>query len=174
VRLTTLSIFHLTVAYTLLTNPHALATQNMVVVLGAALQLPRVSASLDPAIGHPAAVSFTTPGNPALGLAALFLSFLALSDFTALSMHEEVHNLYWAAQVSVRLAAMFVFEAWLYLTKPVPGEVAEGRFKGLKNDVVFTWAFVEMFIMFWVFTVLRAERKEIGDKRARALEREKD
>lgn len=171
--LRTLSIFHLTIAYTLLTNPQIIATQNLVFILGRALQIPSVSALLPSDVAHPASVSFNTPGSPALGLAALFLGFLSLSDLTALFMPDEIHNMYWAAQVAVRLAVLFAFEAWLYLTKPGLGKVAEGRFKGLKNDVVFSWAFVELVVMFWVFNTLRQERKTIALKQLREKEREK-
>lgn len=89
-------------------------------------------------------------------------------------MTEELHNLYWTAQVPARLASLFAFEAWIYLTKPAEGEVAEGMFRGLKNDVVFAWAFVELVAMFWTFSTLREERKEIAARQARAAAAEKD
>lgn len=170
--LRTLSIFHLTVAYTLLTNPQIIATQNLVVILGRALEIPSISTLLSPDVAHPAFVSYT-PGSPALGLAALFLGFLGLSDLTALFMSDEIHNMYWAAQAAVRLAVLFAFEAWIYMTTPGLGQVAEGRFRGLKNDVVFSWAFVELVAMFWVFSTLREERKTIALKQLREKEKEK-
>jgi hypothetical protein len=40
--------------------------------------------------------------------------------------------------------------------------------EGLKNRVVFTWAFLEMITWFWVFVTLREERREIA---ARIAER---
>ena len=38
--------------------------------------------------------------------------------------------------------------------------------EGLKNRVVFTWAFLEMITWFWVFLTLREERREIAAKQA--------
>jgi hypothetical protein len=34
--------------------------------------------------------------------------------------------------------------------------------EGLKNRVVFTWAFVEMITWFWVFVTLREERRDMA------------
>lgn len=34
--------------------------------------------------------------------------------------------------------------------------------EGLKNSVVFTWAFVEMITWFWVFVTLREERSALA------------
>ena len=41
---------------------------------------------------------------------------------------------------------------------------AGGWGEGLKNRVVFTWAFVEMVTWFWVFVTLREERRELANK----------
>ena len=41
---------------------------------------------------------------------------------------------------------------------------------GLKTDIVFTWAFVEMVTWFWIYTTLREERKEAA---IRIMERRK-
>lgn len=168
-----LSAFHLTVAYLLLAAPEKLANQNLVVILGQAVRLPQVMTVLSPEFAHPASASFSA-GTPALGLAATFLSFLALSDLAALSMQDEVHNAYWTAQIPARLAALFAFEAWIYLTKPGPGDAARGIFMGLKNDVVFTWAFVELVNLFWVYLTLRDERKDMKAEQARKMKAEQE
>lgn len=182
--LTSLSIYHLVIAYTLLASPSFLASQNIVFVLGSALHLPPISSalpsqSLNPAIAHPAAFSSAFSvgggkGDAGCALAALFLSYLSLSDMTALALHPEVRNLYWGAQVAVRLSALFMLEAWIYISKPSEGERAQGTFGVLKNDVVFAWAFVETVFMFWTFVTLRGERAALGlDQKLRA-EREKE
>ena len=46
--------------------------------------------------------------------------------------------------------------------------------EGLKNRILFTWAFVEMITWFWVWTTLREERRDMlvkaQEKRAREEE----
>lgn len=42
--------------------------------------------------------------------------------------------------------------------------------ESLSNGVIFTWAFMEMIVWFWVFVTLRDERREIV---ARAFEKRK-
>jgi hypothetical protein len=46
--------------------------------------------------------------------------------------------------------------------------------EGLKNRVVFTWAFVEMLTWFWVWVTLREERRELAIKLAEKRSREED
>lgn len=46
--------------------------------------------------------------------------------------------------------------------------------EGLKNRVVFTWAFLEMITWFWVFVTLREERKEIAARQAERRAAERD
>jgi hypothetical protein len=52
--------------------------------------------------------------------------------------------------------------------------VASSWGEGLKNRVMFTWAFVEMITWFWIWTTLREERREMllkaQEKRAREEE----
>lgn len=167
--LATLSCLHLTIAYMLLVSPLTILKQGLVFTLGVALQLPQISGTvhLPPDIAHPATFTspLASPGNPALGLTALFLAFLALSDLAALSMREDVYLAYWTAQTPIRLAALFALEAWIYLFKPAPGIVAEGWSKGLITDVAFTWAFVELLVTFWAFSALRDERTEIAKRK---------
>lgn len=38
--------------------------------------------------------------------------------------------------------------------------------EGLKNRVVFTWAFLEMITWFWVLVTLREERRELASRQA--------
>jgi hypothetical protein len=46
--------------------------------------------------------------------------------------------------------------------------------EGLKNRVVFTWAFVEMITWFWVFVTLREERRDIALRIAQRRAAEED
>lgn len=139
--LRTLSLFHLTLSYYLLTSPSTLASQNLVYVLGAAMDIP------DPP------VSLSTP-SPASTLAALFLALLALSDLTSSGLPEEVGSHYWSSQAPVRLAFFFAVTGYAYAGKPggVWWGKAGGPTKGevLCNSVVFTWGFLEMLWWFWV------------------------
>jgi hypothetical protein len=58
-----------------------------------------------------------------------------------------------------------------YASKPYsPGLWGEG----LKNRVLFTWAFVEMITWFWVFVTLREERRDRAVKMAEKMAAEED
>ena len=46
--------------------------------------------------------------------------------------------------------------------------------EGLKNRVLFTWAFVEMITWFWVFVTLREERRDFMTKQAQKRAAEED
>jgi Increased loss of mitochondrial DNA protein 1 len=46
--------------------------------------------------------------------------------------------------------------------------------EGLKNRVVFTWAFLEMITWFWLFVTLREERREFATRQAERRAAEND
>ncbi|KAK5155333.1 hypothetical protein LTR04_005834 [Oleoguttula sp. CCFEE 6159] len=149
-----LSLFHLTLAFFFLTSPSTIAEQNIVFVLGEAMRLPSPT-------------SFSTP-TPATGFLAVVLALLGLSDFTAVSLPDEIARIYWAAQVPVRLLFLFVVTGYTYAFKP-DGMLAKagvgykaGMGEGLKNRLVFTWGFLEVAAWFWVFISLRDERRQAG------------
>ena len=102
-----------------------------------------------------ASSAFSTP-SPTSSLAAVFLAFIALTDLTAVSLPEDVYNIYWATQAPVRLVALFALAAWIYVFKPAYGVGAsqtlasKGWGHEAKNGVIFTFAFVETTMMFWV------------------------
>lgn len=54
------------------------------------------------------------------------------------------------------------------------GYISSSWGEGLKNRVLFTWAFVEMITWFWIWTTLREERRDMlikaQEKRAREEE----
>ena len=144
----TAAIFQLTLAYYLVTAPSVLAQQNIVIILGAAMDIPLPSPSL------------SVPSS-ATALAGAFLALHAVSDLTASSMPEEVGSLYWSSQAPVRLAFFFGLTGWAYLGKFGLEEGVKGRIKGIGlgemgmrevicNSLVFSWGFIEMLSWFWV------------------------
>ncbi|KAL6716430.1 hypothetical protein ACLMJK_005997 [Lecanora helva] len=160
--LRSISIFHITTAYYLLTSPMKIADQNFVYILGAAMDVPSAPPSL-------------TSQSSALALSALFLSFLGISDLVATNLHEEVASFYWSAQAPIRLAFFLAVTAYTYLWKPPGGGAVsdlggarralgkgnEGLNELLCNSVVFTWAFMELMI----FVTLRDERRDMTAKK---------
>lgn len=83
--ITSVSLFHLTIAYFLLTNPRTISDQAMVYVLGESMTMPP-------------ARDFDVP-SPALSLLAVVLILFGLSDLVSLSMPEELGALYyWGTQ----------------------------------------------------------------------------
>ena len=98
------SIFHLTLAYYLLTSPDTLKQQNLVIILGAAMDMPLPSESLS----YP---------SSATALAAIFLIFVAVNDLTAPGMQDEIGSAYWSTQVPIRVAFFFALTGGLYVGK---------------------------------------------------------
>ncbi|KAJ9668774.1 hypothetical protein H2201_001019 [Coniosporium apollinis] len=147
-----LSIFHLTVAFFLLTSPRTISEQNLVYLLGESMRLPPVpSLSIK---------------SPLTAFLAVLFAFLGLSDFTAASMPSELSIPFFTSQAPVRLLFLFMVTSYTYLFK------RGGMFAGqglaykpgvgeeLKNGVVFTWGFLELTAWFWVFLTLRDERRQ--------------
>jgi len=98
-------------------------------------------------------------------------------------MPEEISSYHWGSQAPIRLTLFFLLTFYTYSfssTSPLyaeKGYVAGGWGEGLKNRVVFTWAFVEMITWFWIFVTLREERRDLVQrmfaKRAAEEEEEK-
>ncbi|MCJ1464355.1 hypothetical protein MMC07_002968, partial [Pseudocyphellaria aurata] len=142
-----LSIFHLTVAYYLLTAPAKIADQNLVFILGAAMDLPSATST------------FTTPSPPLAFLSAI-LALSGLSDLAATgSLARESSQLYWSSQAPVRLLFFFFVTSYAWAFKPGGLGTEEGSGSGrgggrpgwdnLKNSLVFSWGFLEMMVWFW-------------------------
>jgi hypothetical protein len=155
-----LSFFHLTIAWLFLTSPSTLSTHSLVAILGASLNLPPAVPthfSASSAFSSASASVLSTP-NGCTALLAVVFAYFAVSDIVAAGLRVEVYHEFWGAQSPMRLAVLFVLESWIYLTKPGDGLFASkqtARGKGgmgefLRNDLVFTWAFVELVAMFWV------------------------
>ncbi|KAF2702928.1 hypothetical protein K504DRAFT_393570 [Pleomassaria siparia CBS 279.74] len=147
-----LSLFHITLAVFFLRSPKLIADQNLVFILGEAMQLPTPR-------------EFNTP-SPSNGFTAILLLFLGLTDLTALSLSDEVRESYWGTQTPVRLLFLFVLTGYSYTFKEGGIFARQGSayvFNAgdeLKNSVVFTWGFVEMAAWFWVFVTIREERRQ--------------
>jgi len=157
-----ISVFHLTIAYYLLSSPITLSSQNVVVVLGGAMQLPLT----DP---------FPKSSTPLSAIGAIAFALLGIIDFTSAGMNEQIAYHYWASQGPVRLLFLFGLTAYSYLAKasteigkfakPSPGD-------GLKNGLVFTWAFVELGVWFLIYISIRDEMSNM--RRTRKLDDIKD
>lgn len=105
--ITSVSLFHITLAYFFLTNPSTINDQAIVYILGESMAL--VSPSNSPQVTLPVrqeANPITQPpargldsGSPALSLLAVILATFGLTDLTSLSMPEELGALYyWGTQ----------------------------------------------------------------------------
>ncbi|KAG4439522.1 hypothetical protein IFR05_005007 [Cadophora sp. M221] len=154
--ITSLSLFHITLAFFFLTNPIAIADQTLVFIIGEAMGLPHVRA-------------FETQSPPLAFLAAVLL-VVGVSDLVSVSLPEEISQYHWGSQAPVRLVLFFFITLYsfafsdnspLYTTSTSTYRPSSWG-EGLKNRVLFTWAFVEMITWFWVFVTLREERREIA------------
>ncbi|KAH8675255.1 increased loss of mitochondrial DNA protein 1 [Xylariales sp. PMI_506] len=160
--LTSMSLFHITLAYFFFTNPESIADQAMVFVLGEAMGMPQTT-------------SFNVP-SPASSLLALALFVLGLTDLLTLSMPEEIWLVHhWGAQAPVRVLLFSFATVYVYFTTPSrPRHPGAGRLShpvagpptsggagwdGLRNRVFFTLAFLEMMSWFWVWVTLREETR---------------
>lgn len=157
-----LSIAHITIAFFFLTAPKLIAEQNIVVILGASMQLVRLDMVtrceyevLMIAATQPLPSNFDRPTD-ATAFIAVILAFLGLSDFTAASMRDELAYAYWSSQLPVRLFFLFFVTGYTYLFKrgadTFVGAIKSTAGPGdtLKNSLVFTWGFMEVATWFWV------------------------
>jgi hypothetical protein len=110
-----------------------------------------------------------------------------ITDLVSCSLPEEISQYHWGSQGTLSSVSPYIFSQ-IILTDPAPvrlflfGAIAFYSYtfsdsspiyaqktyhasswgEGLKNRVVFTWAFVEMITWFWVFVTLREERRDIA------------
>ncbi|KXH50534.1 hypothetical protein CSAL01_07982 [Colletotrichum salicis] len=137
--ITSLSLFHVTLAYFFLTNPATIADQAMVYVLGESMgmvslqSLPRGSPSsifrVLTYLLQPHARSFENR-SPALAFLAAVLGILGISDLVTLSMPEEVWLIYhWGTQAPTRMVMSFGFVLYTFLfgpSSPLYGGTSKG------------------------------------------------
>lgn len=160
--LRTVSLYHLTLAFYLLTSPSIISTHPLVSILGASLNIPpaiptHYSASSSLSLSSSSALS--SP-NAATGLLAIVFAYWSLTDFTAAGLRDEVYHEFWGAQTPMRMVFLFILEAWMYLTKPDYTAVTRGKggvAEWIRNDVVFSWGFIELVWMFWVCSSVQME-----------------
>ncbi|KAI1437592.1 increased loss of mitochondrial DNA protein 1 [Xylaria sp. CBS 124048] len=162
--LTSLCLFHITLAYFFFTNPHVIADQALVWVLGEAMKMPQTQLFLTP--------------SPTSSLLAVMLFVLGLSDLISLSMPQEIWLVhYWGTQAPARIVIFGGLALFAYLTAPpVPASIsarlhhpasalsylgpaygtASGS-DGLRNRVFLTLACLEVLSWFWAWVTLREE-----------------
>ncbi|GAB7344009.1 hypothetical protein MBLNU457_1937t1 [Dothideomycetes sp. NU457] len=158
----TLSIFHITAAYFLLTAPKKLADQSIVVVMGEAMRIAPSS-------------HFNKP-TETTALTAVVLAMAGVSDLVSASLPEITALEYWISQVPVRLTLLFGFTGYIWLFKDdgmfgsASGTIGRLGQQGpghlLKNDLMFTIGFMEVCAWFWVFSLLREERGRFSERLA--------
>ncbi|KAL0938292.1 uncharacterized protein CTRU02_204902 [Colletotrichum truncatum] len=174
--ITSLSLFHVTLAFFFLTDPVTIADQTLVYVLGEAM-------------GMPHARSFENK-SPALAFLAAVLGMMGISDLVTLSMPQDIWvDHHWGTQAPARLFICLVFVIYTFAfgpSSPIYGGSRGGRFShpsahthnpnytpstwggdGLKNRVFLTFAFLEMLTWFWVWITLREEQEEIARQRVK-------
>ncbi|KAI1428084.1 increased loss of mitochondrial DNA protein 1 [Xylaria sp. FL1777] len=167
--LTSLCLFHITLAYFFYTNPQAIADQALVWVLGEA-------------IGMPQTQYFSTP-SPTSSFLAVILFFVGLSDLITLSMPEEIWLIhYWGAQAPARIVVFGCLTLFTYLTTPstlssTPARLLPHHYpttygtasggEGLRNRVFFAFTFLEFLSWFWAWVTLREEAAAFAIRKRR-------
>ena len=129
-----------------------------------------------------------------LGFLAAVLFVIGISDLVSVSLPEEISQYHWGSQgpplpslssppiqstsscekstAPVRLILFFCITFYSYFLSDSSPLYASKTYsastwgEGLKNRVLFTWAFVEMITWFWVFVTLREERRDKAIKMA--------
>lgn len=117
-------------AFFLLKNPVAVTSVNFSILLGQAMRLPLIEAS---------------PTNPLFGVLSLFISMSAISDLIPTIAE---NTAYFETIVPVRLFGFFVLAAFCMVSE----------YALIANNLVFTYAFLEIWINFVIFNNLRDEK----------------
>ncbi|KAI1465593.1 increased loss of mitochondrial DNA protein 1 [Daldinia caldariorum] len=174
--LTSLCLFHITLAYFFYTNPNAISEQALVFVLGEAMGMPQTTAFANP--------------NPVSSLLGVSLLITGLSDLVTLSLPEEIWMVhYWGTQAPLRITIFASLSLFAYFSTPSAGRSGPNRLShplappapfssssspasspssifspagptgsdGLRNRVFFTFAFIEFLSWFWVWVTLKEE-----------------
>jgi len=157
--ITSLSLFHITIAFFFLTSPGTIADQTLVFIIGEAM-------------GLPYSRSFEQPSPPLAFLAAVLL-IVGVSDLVSCSLPEEILQYHWGSQAPVRLALYLALSFYSFAFSSSSPMNRSNSYspsawgEGAKNRVFFTWTFVEMITWFWIFVTLREERRELAMRIAR-------
>lgn len=116
--------------FLLLKSPTSIFNANFSLLLGQAMRLPTVTVSNE---------------NPLLGLVALFVFGVALSDLVPLMAENTQH---FETLVPVRLGFFFFLAIFCMISEYGP----------IANNIVFTYSFLEIWVNFVLFTNLRDEK----------------
>jgi len=107
---------------------------------------------------------------PLAFLAAVLIIF-GICDLVAVSIPEEIARHHWGTQAPIRLALFFGLTIYAFLFSPTSPLFNSRSYtpslwggEGLKNRMVFSWAFLELVTWFWIFVTLREERREAAVK----------
>ncbi|CAJ2500835.1 Uu.00g036880.m01.CDS01 [Anthostomella pinea] len=168
--LTSLCLFHVTLAFFFFTNPDAIASQALVWFLGEATGMPQTQ-------------YFATP-SPASSFLAVVLLVVGLSDLITLSMPEEIWLVhYWGSQAPARVTVFGLLAVFSWVSTPastarasmsrphVPflgslyGTASGGD--GLRNRVFFAFAFLEALSWLWVWVTLKEETRAFATRKRR-------
>ncbi|KAK9470468.1 increased loss of mitochondrial DNA protein 1 [Dipodascopsis tothii] len=122
------------VAIKLLTDPASISNHGMVWTIGRAMRLPDAEFA---------------KGDPAVGAIAIALLFLGITDLTSITAFNAQ---FLEVAVPFRLMLAFTIAAFAYL--------AEDASTAIANSVVFTFAFLEVTMQFWLYVTLREERQK--------------
>ncbi|KAH6608531.1 hypothetical protein Trco_001877 [Trichoderma cornu-damae] len=170
--ITSVSLFHITLAYFFLFRPKTIEDQAVVYVLGESMKMPAVR-------------GFDVP-SPGLALLAVILAFSGISDLVSLSMPADFSALYyWGTQAPLRffLSMLLVFYSYIFgPSSPLfssstrrPTHSHKPSASGadhLHNRLLFSFMFVEMMAWFWTWITLREERSSIVERMRKQHERE--
>ncbi|RYO73880.1 hypothetical protein DL764_011046 [Monosporascus ibericus] len=173
--ISSLSLFHITLAFFFFTNPSLIEDQSLVYVIGEAMGMPQAGSA------------FSTP-SPANAFLGVVLLVLGISDLVSLSALPEeawlVHH--WPAQAPLRCFVFVALAVFAYATNspagradPSKGRISHprapwvgadygtrgGGAEGLRNRVFFTFAFVEFLFWFWAWTTLKEESRAFVEKK---------
>ncbi|RKF82670.1 putative protein ilm1 [Golovinomyces cichoracearum] len=165
--ITSLSMFHITIAFFLLTSPSTIADQTLVFIIGEAMKLIFNFCSIYSSTIKPYNHGFESQSPPLAFLAAVFL-LLGVSDFVSVGQVDQIIQLHWGIQAPVRLFLFFILTFYSFAfsrSSPIYANTPYAPSlwgEGLKNRIFFSWAFIEMIAWFWVYVTLREERKEMS------------
>ncbi|MCJ1233942.1 hypothetical protein MMC14_001900 [Varicellaria rhodocarpa] len=154
---------NLIVAYYFLTSPITVAHQGTIFILGEAM-------------GMPQAPSFLQPTATSAFVAAA-LALVSIQDLVGTLTPERIASFYWNAQAPIRFFFFLIVSLYSYMSRPKDPDfaglatlgrenrpMAEG---GLSSGPLFSWAFFQMLIWFWILITARDERREFMAKEAR-------
>ncbi|KAJ5032453.1 uncharacterized protein L3040_009057 [Drepanopeziza brunnea f. sp. 'multigermtubi'] len=98
--ITSISLFHITLAFFFLTSPSTIADQTLVFIIGEAMSMPHSR-------------SFDLQSAPLAFLAAVLL-VVGVTDLVAISLPEEISQYHWGSQAPVRLVLFFFITFYSY------------------------------------------------------------